>query len=86
MLKHVSNYFKAFGYDESDTILCEVCGKVAVHIHHVNPRSLASKAIKDTAENLCALCYDCHEKAHGPRSRYFKDYLIELMSKREKKL
>lgn len=59
-----------FGYDESDFIPCEVCGRKAVDIHHIIYRSQMGG---DVIDNLMALCGDCHSAAH---SEYFeRDFL-----------
>ena len=53
-----------FGYDESSTILCEMCNDVAVDIHHLERRN---KIKNDYVENLIAVCRDCHIKAESDR-------------------
>jgi hypothetical protein len=52
-------YFKAFGYDTSDWIGCEFCGKTAVDISHILPKSTWG-IYKDSIEVLAASCRDCH--------------------------
>lgn len=61
MKKHIKNYFEAKGLDYCDDVFCENCGNVAVDIHHVLPKGRGGG---DEAENLIALCRDCHIKAH----------------------
>ena len=48
-----------FGYDESSTILCEMCNAVAVDIHHLERRT-RNKVTNDYIENLVAVCRSCH--------------------------
>lgn len=87
MEPHVKNYFKAFGYDKSDTILCEACGGVSVDIHHVEPRSKFGKKRKDEQDdpgNLVALCRACHDDAHGPNSREVKEVLKRIIERRQR--
>ena len=43
--------------------LCEVCGAIARHVHHLD-KSIDNHDL----ENLQALCYGCHAKLH-PRGR-----------------
>jgi len=57
---------KYFGYDESDFIPCEFCGKKAVDIHHLEPKSKA-KAKVNLIDNLMALCRECHVGANNPQ-------------------
>ena len=84
--KHVQNYLEAFGYDESSKILCEVCGRLAVDIHHVVFRSKFgrnNKVAQDSIENLVAVCRRCHDDAHGPRQEYMRGMLKEIIRKRK---
>jgi 5-methylcytosine-specific restriction endonuclease McrA len=57
---HTKIYLKHFGYDPEDFIACEVCGRKAVDIHHINARGMGGTKEKDTIENLQALCRMCH--------------------------
>lgn len=85
MQKHVENYFNAFGYTVADFIPCEVCGAKSVDIHHVERRSSfgsRNAKQKDAASNLVALCRQCHDVAHGPKSREIKEKLKEIIIKR----
>jgi hypothetical protein len=85
MQKHVENYFKALGYDESDTIICEACGQVACDVHHVTPRSKFGRLRKmerDDIENLIALCRLCHEEAHGVEARHLNDTFRRIIEQR----
>jgi 5-methylcytosine-specific restriction endonuclease McrA len=62
MKAHIKVYLKHFGYDTSDIILCENCGKTAVDIHHLKFRSQGGQ---DVIENLMALCRECHFEVHN---------------------
>lgn len=64
------------GYDESDFIPCEVCGKKAVDIHHIDARGAGGDKSKDRIENLMALDRSCHIK-FGDLKQY-KQYLKEV--------
>ena len=64
MKPHVKNYLKAHGYGEQDFIPCEECGRQAVDIHH---KIFRSQGGTDEADNLIALCRDCHDMAHGKK-------------------
>lgn len=78
MEKHTKVYMKYFGFDESSWIPCEMnCGRQAVDIHHIVPRSRQGK---DQPENLAALCRECHEEAG--RSREFNDMVSVKHRKR----
>ncbi len=66
MTSHAMIYLKHFGFDVSDFIACENCGKRAQDIHHIHGRGRG----KDVIENLQALCRDCHKAAHGEAKTY----------------
>jgi len=80
MRKHTKIYLDYFGYDQSDFICCEVCGKKAIDIHHVKPRGMGGSKERDKIENLMALCRVCHEK-FGDRKQFF-DFLNLIHSQK----
>jgi len=59
MKKHVEIYTRYFGLE--DYYQCEACQSRANQIHHIKYKSRGGK---DKIENLMALCFNCHEKAH----------------------
>jgi len=63
MKKHTKIYIDYFKFGEQDFIGCEVCGRRAVDIHHIEARGLGGSKTKDFIENLSALCRECHIKA-----------------------
>jgi len=67
MKNYVKTYMKYFGYDISDFIPCEICGKKSSEIHHLEPRSIA-KAKENFIDNLMALCRECHDECGKSRS------------------
>ena len=66
-------YFNHFGYDISDFIPCEVCGKTAVDIHHIEARGIGGSKDADSIDNLMALCREDHLK-YGDKKQY-KEFL-----------
>lgn len=56
-------------------ILCEVCSKKAVDIHHIDAKGMGGSKTKDTIENLMAVCRSCHTK-YGDKKQ-FKEFLIK---------
>jgi len=74
MKKYTENYLKYFGYDVSDTILCEWCGAIAVDLNHIHPRS-THKHLENEVSNLMAMCRECHI-AFADRKQ-FKQQLID---------
>lgn len=62
MRKHTKIYMDYFGYDISDFIPCEVCGKNAVDINHIVARGMGGSKTKDNIENLMAMCRQHHEQ------------------------
>ncbi len=60
MTPHAKVYLTHFGLCQDEFIPCEICGKKAVDIHHINGRGKGM----DVISNLMSLCRDCHRKAH----------------------
>jgi 5-methylcytosine-specific restriction endonuclease McrA len=80
MKAHTKIYFKHFGYDVSDTILCEVCGAVAVDIHHIRSRGMGGSAGANDINNLMAVCRECHIN-YGDK-KHFIDFLTQIHESR----
>jgi len=59
MKPYTATHLKYFGYDVSDTILCEWCGAIAVDINHIRPRS-THKHLENDISNLMAMRRECH--------------------------
>ena len=59
MTPHAKVYYNYFDLIEIDFVVCEMCGKRATDIHHVNGRGKD----KDVIINLMALCRPCHIKS-----------------------
>jgi 5-methylcytosine-specific restriction endonuclease McrA len=79
MKKHVKIYLDHFGYGIEDFIPCEVCGKKAVDIHHINARGMGGSKNFDTIDNLQALCRYCHTVMGDTKTHY--DFLKETHNK-----
>lgn len=62
MENHTKIYMKYFGYMVAEDVFCEVCGKQAKDIHHIEARGMGGNPSKDkdVIENLQALCRECH--------------------------
>jgi hypothetical protein len=60
MKKYTRIYLNYFGYDLSDFICCEICGKTAVDINHIECRGMGGTKKEDVIENLMAMCRQCH--------------------------
>ena len=73
-------YFNHFGYDISDFIPCEVCGKTAVDIHHIEARGIGGSKDADSIDNLMALCREDHLK-YGDKKQY-KEWLKNIHQER----
>ena len=69
MKKHTKIYMDFFSYFGDEFIPCEMCGKKAVDIHHIEPRQAGGSKVKDTIENLMAVCRKCHIK-YGDKEQY----------------
>jgi 5-methylcytosine-specific restriction endonuclease McrA len=76
--KHTKVYFNHFKLSIADRPLCEICGDVAVDIHHIKARGMGGdpSGKSDDINNLMALCRYCHDK-YGDRKQYF-EYLHDV--------
>jgi len=64
MKRHTKIYFDYMGYSGHEFMPCEMCGAMAVDIHHISPKGMGGRPDKDTIRNLIALCRECHRWAH----------------------
>lgn len=66
-----------FSYTIADFIPCELCGKQAVDINHIDARGMGGdpQKKKDVIENLMAMCRPHHLK-YGDAPQ-FREWLIE---------
>jgi len=70
MKKHIKIYLDFFGYNVGSIVLCEICGKQAVDVHHIEARGMGGKNHDaDRIENLQAACRDCH-LTYGDKKQY----------------
>lgn len=69
MKRHIKVYMDYFGYGIDDFIPCEVCGKKAVDIHHIDCRGGGGSKTCDFIQNLMALCRECHT-AYGDKKQH----------------
>jgi 5-methylcytosine-specific restriction endonuclease McrA len=69
-----------FKYTIADFIECEICGKQATDIHHIDSRGMGGSKNKDTIENLMALCRECHI-LYGDKKKYM-EFLIQTHLKK----
>ena len=68
MKAHVRIYLTAAG-KLGDRMQCEMCGREATDIHHIQRRGMGGSKTADRAENLMALCRQCHEQ-YGDKRQY----------------
>tara|TARA_R100000664_G_scaffold13981_1_gene22113 strand:- start:99 stop:362 length:264 start_codon:yes stop_codon:yes gene_type:complete len=78
MKKYIKIYMDYHDYVIDDVILCEHCSKIAVDIHHIEPRGIGGDPMghKNQIENLIALCRSCHIKAETDKQ--FNNQLKQL--------
>jgi len=76
MKSHVKLYLSFFGYDTSSFIPCEVCGKEAQDIHHIECSGMGGTKKKDHIDNLQSLCRECHIE-YGDKKQH-KEYLQDI--------
>ena len=73
MKQHTKNYLKHYNYGIDDIILCEICGSIAVDLHHIIYKSQGGS---DSIDNIIALCRKCHDMAHN--ETFSKEYLKNI--------
>jgi predicted HNH restriction endonuclease len=80
-MNHKETYKKHFKLSPDDVVLCEVCGKEAVDIHHI---LFKSQGGTNDIENLIGLCRCCHDAAHGKIKGQVmsRDYLFGIIENR----
>ena len=76
MKAHTKIYFDYFGCTIADFIPCEICGNKAVDIHHIEARQMGGSKLKDSINNLMALCRIHHDQ-YGDKTLH-KEMLIQI--------
>ena len=79
MKKHTKVYFESRNKHPEDIILCEVCGAVACDLHHIECKGMGGSKLKDTLENIIAVCRKCHSE-YGDKKQH-KEFLFEIVRK-----
>ncbi len=77
MQNHTKIYLNAYSLTIADFVACEICGRRAVDIHHIDARGMGGdpKGLKYRIENLQACCRECHNE-RGDK----KEFMAELYS------
>lgn len=70
MKKHTEIYLKHFRLTVADFVPCEVCGRTAVDIHHIEARGMGGSE-KDLIENLMAVCRTRHVE-YGDKKQHME--------------
>ena len=60
MTPHTKIYVEYFGYGEQSFMPCEICGRRAVDVAHIDHRGMGGSKTKDYIENLMGLCRTHH--------------------------
>ena len=70
-MKHTDIYFNALGYYKEDMAQCEICGKPATEIHHIERRGLGGTKNPESncLANIMAICRECHIE-YGDKVKY----------------
>jgi 5-methylcytosine-specific restriction endonuclease McrA len=85
MKPHIKNYMDFFDLGMDDTPSCEICGSIAVDIHHIELKGMGGNSDADDIENLIGLCRHCHDIAHGkiPGKSLTREELFEIVERRK---
>jgi len=67
MIKHKRIYVEYFGYGDQSFVPCEICGKEAVDVAHIDHRGMGGSKTKDYIENLMGLCRKHHHDLDNGR-------------------
>lgn len=73
MKNHTKIYIQYFG---DGWLPCEVCGRTAVDVHHIEARGMGGGRGKDEIDNLMGLCRECHIE-YGDKKQW-KQFLKEI--------
>jgi len=57
---------------DRDSGFCQLCGAVAVDVHHIIPRRY--RQVKYDTDNGISLCRNCHQKAHK-KPKEFREFI-----------
>jgi len=72
----------AMGFDETDWIPCENCGRKCIDVHHVEGRGkMGGEKAANFISNLIGLCRECHVLMGDKKQ--FKDHLKSIISQRK---
>ena len=77
-MSHKKVYMEFMDIGPEEIVLCEVCGAVAVDVHHI---LFKSQGGLDLFGNLIALCRHCHDISHGKvkGEELTKDTLLDIV-------
>jgi len=75
----VKYYFKHFGYVDQNEVFCEVCGKQAQDLHHIEKRN----GKNDNVENIIALCRYHHNCSHFIEHPYLQKEGLQIIHNRK---
>jgi len=60
--RYLDHFYPKWG--EDDFIPCEVCGRGAVDLHHIEPKQMGGTTRNYTTDDLMMLCRKCHSDFH----------------------
>lgn len=76
MRKHTQVYMRFFKYTKGDFIPCEISGRRAVDVHHIDARGMGGNGEVDVIENLMAITRELHLE-YGDKEQYMEG-LIQI--------
>lgn len=73
--KHTWTRIAGWSIKNKGEEFCRNCGAMAMHLHHIVPRSKTSLGREDYTKNGMPLCFNCHRGWHDRRVTIFRNRL-----------
>lgn len=64
-------YLDFFGFKDQSDCFCEICGTIAIEVHHIEARGMGGTNAAEDINNLMAVCRACHVE-YGDKKKYIE--------------